>query len=283
MNKPEQRLEGIGFSFKRGCELERQAYGFTILELVTVIVIMLLLAALAIPTFNSVQEAFHLTNSTSQIASLLEQARAYAMANNTFVWVAFKETDAAQSPTETPQLDGIGRIAILVVASRDGTRGYDVLNPAKSWSASYEKTNGSNLIIINKLTRFDNLHMAASLGITPEKGPMGLEAGREDVGRFYRLGHPACRSLTPINYPLGSNDRNSDTQYQFSKVLYFDPRGIARIQYASNGDEIKEWMEIGLEATHENLLPKETLDPSRGRKSAVQIDCMTGSIRIYTP
>jgi hypothetical protein len=42
-------------------------------------------------------------------------------------------------------------------------------------------------------------------------------------------------------------------------------------------------MEIGLEATRGNDLPKETLDPTRGKKSAIQIDCMTGLVRIYTP
>ncbi len=66
-------------------------------------------------------------NATSTISTLVEQARAYAMANNTYVFVGVVETDGSQ-PASGPQSTGIGRVAIQAFAALDGTMNFTASN-----------------------------------------------------------------------------------------------------------------------------------------------------------
>jgi len=101
---------------------------------------------------------------------LLEQARSYAMANHTYVWVGFEEVDASKNPSVNPQTIGTGRIAIAIVASRDGTRGYDITNNSLPNPAWTNYNNGVNLVPIDKLVRFENVHMAPFFSTIPNSG-----------------------------------------------------------------------------------------------------------------
>lgn len=254
---------------KRG----RKDDGFSLVELVVVMAIILVLLGLTVPAFLSITRTSRLTQATGEIAGLLEGARTYAIANNTHVFFGLQEVDMNQDPEVAPQKQGVGRIVIAIMASRDGTRGYDFNRPAASWRNSNE----GHLFAISKLRRFDGVHLAASLGPPPENGPMGKVSGREDVGQYYRLGHPACRSVTPLEDP-GHLGRN-----RFEKVIHFDPQGVARIQYESNGDELKQFMELGIQAIDGTRIPSLPSDANIGLHSAIQIDCMSGTVRVYRP
>src|ERR1700686_958237 len=83
---------------------------FTLIELMVVIGIIVLFSVLLVPAFTSLKGSGDITNTAYAITGVLEQARNYALANNTYVWVGFYEEDSASStPTAaTPAYPGRG-------------------------------------------------------------------------------------------------------------------------------------------------------------------------------
>src|SRR5262249_2895220 len=101
-----------------------RASAFTLVELLIVIGIIGVLLVLIAPAFTSIKSGTDVTSAAYTIKAVLDTARTYAKANNTFVWVGFEEVDVSQNPSVSPQINGRGRLAIAIVASKDGTRGY---------------------------------------------------------------------------------------------------------------------------------------------------------------
>lgn len=247
---------------------------FSLIELLVVIALAAVLMTLMIPAFTSVNSAGNITKTAAGIVSILEQARAYAMANNTYVYVGIAEVDSSVDSSAKPQVATgpapYGRIAIAVVASKDGTRGYDINNPgngtAGSWVDNY--AGGTNLVAISKLQRFENVHLADSL---PGTGGMVRPA----VPANYILGSAQAKSVTPFDWPLGQ--ALDSGQYSFKKVINFDPQGVARIQFADNADTIEKYMEIGIQQTHGNAVS------TGANVAAIHHHPITGATRTYRP
>ncbi len=254
---------------------------FTLIELIVVVAIIGIITALAIPAFQTINSANSLTRAVSGVSGTLERARAYAMANNLYVYVGLAEVNADVAESASPQTPATpavgGRLVAVVVAVRDGTRGYDLLSslPDPAWT-NYNQA--SSLVSLGNLEVFENVHLAASLGTSPTDGPMARPA----VGSSSRLGETACRSVTPLAWPLGAPLSAAQAQYYFQKVIQFDPQGTARIQSATNQDNIERWMEISLQQTHGSAVPAVSADGT-GAIAAIQIDGMTGAVRIYRP
>jgi prepilin-type N-terminal cleavage/methylation domain-containing protein len=256
-------------------KLRGRISAFTLVEMLVVIAIILVLMVLLAPAFTSLKTAGDTTSAAYTIGGLLEQARAYAMANNTFVWVGFKEVDISNDASVTPQTTGTGRVAVAIVASKDGSRGFDVVNPA--WIANYSTGTKvvTNLVAISKLQRLENVHLATTLnGFGHQPPTTGNMARPYIISNNYVVGN-APTSLTPFDWPVGSP--LDAGQYSFKKVIYFDPQGVARIQYAGNEDVIVSYMEVGLQQTRGTALS------SSPNVAALQVDCMTGAIRTYRP
>lgn len=246
---------------------------FTLLELLGVVGIVLLMIAMIFPLLHGIQSAGNVTKAACEIAGMLDQARTHAMANNTYAWVGIAEVDVNQESSATPQASGVGRVALAAVASKDGTRGYDV-NGNISSSAWVNYNNGANLVPLGKLQYFDNIHLARLFSNLPNKD--GLK--RPTIhSASYMIGHDDCQSVTPFYWPLGTTKRTA--QYSFDKVINFDPQGTARIQYASNEDTVVQYMEIGLIPTRGNAVPS----PTPSNAAAIQVDGMTGATRIFRP
>ena len=108
---------------------------------------------LIVPAFTSLKSAGDITDAVYGIKGLLENARTYAKANHTYVFVGFAEVDASVNSSLSPQVAGNGRVAVAVVASKDGTRqfNYATSNQGSDWTANYSR--GANLIAIGKLQR----------------------------------------------------------------------------------------------------------------------------------
>jgi Tfp pilus assembly protein FimT len=85
---------------------------FTIVELLVVTGIIALLLVLVVPAFTNIKSAGDVTSGAYTIKGVLEQARSYAMANNTYTWVGFAGSIG------TPVT---GQVSIAVIASTDGT------------------------------------------------------------------------------------------------------------------------------------------------------------------
>lgn len=253
---------------------------FSLVELLVVVAILGTIMGFAIPAFNTIKTAGDLTSAINGVAGTIERARAYAMANNLYVYVGIAEVDADQAESASPQTPATptigGRLAVAVVAARDGTRGYELLSslPSPAWT---NYNNGAGLVALGKLEHFENVHLAASLGTPPASGSMA----RPSVGTTY-VGSSACKSVTPFAWPLGSPLNFSQCQYYFEKVIQIDPQGVARIQDSTNQDNIARWMEIGLQQTHGSPVPPAP-STNTGALAAIMVDGMTGSVRIYRP
>jgi len=184
---------------------------FTLVELLTVIAVIGLMMAAVVPAFNGIKGAGDITKAAYDISGTLEQARAYAMANNTYVFVGFAEQDGVDATQP-----GIGQILVMAMGSNDGTR-------------SFGGTGTPNLTALTKLRRIGNMHMEDTL---PNSGALT----RPVVPDSCRVGNGAFLA----------RDSFVSSGYQFKKIIQFDPRGMASIQ--SDTASVSQWMEIGLVA-----------------------------------
>ncbi len=88
--------------------------GFTLIELMVVVAIMALMMALSGPLISSLSGANSVDKAVTDLSNTLEQARAYAMANSTYVRVGFG-TVAKSSSSPIPLF------VVFCLYSSDGT------------------------------------------------------------------------------------------------------------------------------------------------------------------
>src|SRR5256886_8864072 len=100
----------------------RRSFGFTLIELLIVIVIIAVLLVLIAPAFTTIKGGTDVTSAAYTIKGVLDTARTYAQANNTYTWVGFFEENVSSG---TPGTAGTGRVVMSIVASKDGTKVYD--------------------------------------------------------------------------------------------------------------------------------------------------------------
>jgi prepilin-type N-terminal cleavage/methylation domain-containing protein len=255
---------------------------FTLVEMLAVMAVILILLVLAGPVVTALKNAGDVNKAVYDIAGILEQSRAYAMGSNTYVYVGFAEVNVTQPSSASPQAAGTGRVGIAVVATRDGTQGFNTSSlQSGGWSSAYPSL-VNNLSVVGKLLFFDNLHIP-DLGAPPTSGNMVRPdvSTETNAGVSYSLGNAQCVSATPFDYPLGAGLNQG--QYSFKKVIQFDPQGVARLQTASNPSAITPYLEIGLQQTHGTAVPNLPVSPATGNIAALQIDGMTGVAHIYRP
>src|SRR5438128_7063480 len=102
--------------------------GFTVGELLLVVGIISVLLVLIAPAFTYIKGGTDVTSAAYMIKGVLDTARTYAKANDTYTWVGFYEEDVSQSST-SPATFGVGRLVISIVASKDGTTVYNSNSP----------------------------------------------------------------------------------------------------------------------------------------------------------
>jgi prepilin-type N-terminal cleavage/methylation domain-containing protein len=249
--------------------------GFSLIELLVVMALIGLLVALTIPAMNSIKGAGNVTKAAYDIAGALEQARAYAMANNTYTWVGFFEEDASQ-PSATPATAGTGRLVLSFVASKDGSTVYtNVVSPAATIPPG-------GFVQIGKLIKIDNVHLKSAIADDPVF-PIGKGTGATfdarpavawDTAKIGDTSPPD--SLRPIQYPVGAATPAPTAQYTFKKLIQFNPLGEARVN--NNNYSLKPAVEIGLQ-------PSRGTVPDTNSKNviAIQITGIAGRVNIYRP
>ena len=232
----------------------QQRRAFTLLEMLIVMGIIAILMVLVAPAFTSLKSAGDVTGAAYMVKGVLDTARTYAKANNTYTWVGFFEEDVSLT---TPGSAGVGRLVMSIVASKDGT------NVASS-SGTIAPT---KLIQIGKLTKIDNVHLATNLPAGSGASPSSTFGTRPPVASAYCLGDTA-NSTTPFQYPAGS-------PYMFQKAVQFSPAGEALIN--NNSNSLQTAAEIGLEPTHGNAIPGSL----PANVVAIQLGGVGGGVIIY--
>jgi hypothetical protein len=244
---------------------------------------MILVAAFVAPVFTSLKGAGDVTGAAYTVKGVLDQARTYAMANNTYTWVGFYEEDAS-----IPATSGNGRLVMSIVASKDGTNIYGTGSGA---------IDATRLTQIGKLIKIDNIHLplfavctTTCTGDTFDTRPpvqFDPTAGY-NYSRFGELNQAAPNTApytTPLNFQYPVGNPAPTAQYIFTKLLQFNARGENRV----NGDSynIRRVVEVGLVPTHGSTLPTPTSGAGTstavypGNVAAVQISGFGSDVKIY--
>ena len=137
----------------RSLSQPERASAFTLLELLIVVGIMAILLVLIAPAFTYIKSGTDVTSAAYTIQGVLETARTYAKANNTYTWVGFFEEDDRKHRTNSATL-GSGRLVMSIVASKDGTTcGQSEFSiPILTW------IDPTRLTQMGKFVKIDNVH-----------------------------------------------------------------------------------------------------------------------------
>ena len=247
-------------SAERGSESVR---AFTLLELLIVLGIVAMLTLLIAPAFTTIKSGTDVTSGAYTIKGVLDTARTYAKANNTYTWVGFYEEDVS-GPSTNPPKPGSGRIVMSIVASKDGTKVYDPNN--------LTTISPTQLIQVGKLTKIENAHLWTHTD-TPT-GTGSTFDTRPNVASAYCIGDSSpAGSATPFQYPVGNPAPTA--QYTFQKAIQFSSRGEVRINNDSNSPQ--RAAEIAFEATHGAAVPASI----PANVVAVQVNGFPGAVTIY--
>jgi prepilin-type N-terminal cleavage/methylation domain-containing protein len=226
--------------------------GFTLLELLIVIGIIAILMVLIVPAFTTIKSGGDVTGAAYTIKGVLDTARTYAKANNTYTWVGFA---GSIGPNTVP--DAItGQVEVAIVASKDGTN---------LWSA-----NGSlppaSLTQVGKMITLNNIHIGDT-GV-PQNNGTEFES-RATVDDDHRI----CTSAnTPYPFTVQGT--------MFNKWIQFSPRGEALVPGGSFS--IVKAAEVGVLPTHGTILAvTQSGNLWLGNVAAIQIGGFTGDVKIY--
>jgi prepilin-type N-terminal cleavage/methylation domain-containing protein len=225
----------------------RQPNAFTLVEILTVLSIMAIITAIAVPAMMGSTASGRMNQNLLELTGVLEQSREYALSQNTYVWVAFAPgTDGS----------GVNTLSVALLASKDGT---DPASPASWANTSYGSVPNIQIGLISKIItlRQFTLVPAATFSTTqipslpPAPGPIN---GLASSSGFFSLQMPGTA-----------------TSLTFNKALQFCPTGEAR-----NGTSPVDLLELDLEPQKGNAYDQKNV-------AVIRVNGLTGESIVYRP
>jgi len=226
--------------------LNKQA--FTLVEMLVVIAIVVILTAVTAPSIVSLNNSGQMNQVTLELRGMLEQARQYAVAQNTYVWVAFN----AQTS------NNIDTISVAMVASMDGS------DPGTMSSASLLSVPSADLTLISKVRSFQQFQLQVPGGYS-----FALPVSVPTTPAIASANAPASASsggTATFNIQIPGNT----TTTPFAQFIQFTPSGEAR--NSSNPIDI---IEFALEPAQNHTVP------NPNNVAVVQINGLTGEALVY--
>jgi len=224
--------------FERAC---RECRGFSLIEVLLAMTLMSVLMYFVAPAIAPINKASQLSDALRGITTTLEQARSYAMANKTYVYVGFYESSITASADVL--VSGNGKIWVGVAASKDGTK------------------NNSPALIGTQMTPIDRLRYYERIHLTDPTttGVAGIVSGASSL--------LDSTHVTGFGWPLISADKIP----AFSWVVQFSPQGNAVLP--SPAGNLAPYISIGLRQSNGNA-------SSSNNTAVIQISGITGTIQI---
>jgi len=228
---------------------------FTLVELLVVLAIMAILVAVMSLSFQGIGNSGKFNKALNDISGILEQGRAYAVAQDTYVWVVLYENDPANGPKE---------VYVGAVASNDGTDPF-------AWAASDPVIlpspgtfGGTTLTPILHLYHFKGLHLET--GNLPS-GPVSPA-----VANFPATAGPAPSAplfqWTPPPGDSGPVTLSSSSAVYW--VIQFTPTGAAH-----NGPNLIDSIWLGMQPS----LSSTALDQKN--VASLKVNGLTGLTTVY--
>jgi type II secretory pathway pseudopilin PulG len=234
----------------------RQQRAFSLVEMLLVISTVTILTAIAAPALMGPTSSGRMNSNLLQLSGLLEQGRQYAIAQNTYVWVAFAPgTDST----------GLKTLSVALVASNDGT---DPASPS-SWAAySYGTAPSSQIGLISKVITLRQISLlnAGTFGTTVMPSLPATPAAVTGTGNSV-AGMNSSGSGTGAYFNLLIP--GTATAQTFTEAVQFTPTGEVR-----NGSNPVDLVELDCQ-------PEKGTNADTNNIAIIRVNGLTGESVIY--
>lgn len=224
--------------------ISNKGQGFTIVELLTVAAVMSILLSVAVPALSSMAMGNQMNRSLIELSGTLDHARQYAIAHNTYVWVALRPNSSGSQGDE---------LSVALLASKTGT------DPSP-WS-NYGSVPNAQIDILTKPRTFENIRFEEAN--TFSQGKIPSLAGKSPTS----LDNTPANNKAVFNIKLPGNSSSTS----FNRVIQFTPTGEARVS-----SSVIDVIEFGVHPTQGKVATENNV-------AVLRVNGLTGQTTIFRP